>query len=596
MTGIAADPDNGDADDPVLPRAFGGYTLVALLGRGGMGEVYLAMRGGIEGISRRCVVKTLRPGFGDDREYVARFLDEARIVVQLLHRNICPVFDVGKIDGRYFLAMEYIAGRDLRTVADRLAQAGRGIDMRRVSADGIGLASHIVCEVLEALEHAHTLSDPATGDPLHLVHRDVSPHNVMVGYDGDVRLIDFGLAASTLKVEHTAPNVVMGKVGYMAPEHICGDPLDASADQFSAAVLAVELFTGQRFYEGMSNRDIYAAAATGGYRPPTMAMLPPALAAICNRALQAERRARYPSCGAFRAALDSWRYDVGLRGDGTVLRGVMRDVFADDIAHDRAILKAAAVTAGLPSDGLLTVPGPIPPRPQDTLKNPRIQSTPSERTPTVDDAGLTVSAPSAPLVLQPPPPAPRRAAPIAAVLGTVAVLAIGGFVVSKSSTSSASSTSSTSLTAPATTTTVTATETATPATAATETAATETAVAAATETAAATPTVDVVAASAHDAVVPKKRPPKPTATSTKPTPAPAPAPPKPTTKPTTKPRTEKRPAATAPLTVQLRWILATCPAAPCAKAIAGQKDTWGSLAPAALQSYRGQVNQCLDDC
>src|SRR5688572_4755788 len=156
----------------VFPRRFGNYTLVAPLARGGMGEVFLAKTGGVAGLEKRCVVKTLRPHLTDDREYVARFVDEARIVVQLGHRNICQVFDVGLVGERYYLAMEYIAGRDLKTLQARCDQ-------------GLiepGLALHVVNEVLEALDYAHRHVDAATGRPLLLVHRDISPQNVMISF------------------------------------------------------------------------------------------------------------------------------------------------------------------------------------------------------------------------------------------------------------------------------------------------------------------------------------------------------------------------------------------------------------------------------
>jgi eukaryotic-like serine/threonine-protein kinase len=332
--GTAADGTTvaGETGDE-LPRPFGSYTLLAPLGRGGMGEVFLAVREGFAGIGRRCVVKTLRPGFGDDQEYVARFLDEARVVVQLHHRNICPVFDVGKIGAQHYLAMEYIAGRDLRTVVKRAAEAGRPIDR--------GLALHLVGEILEALDYAHRSQDPQTGEPLQLVHRDVSPHNVMIGFEGDVRLIDFGLAASTLKLEHTAPNMVMGKVAYMAPEQVCAEVVDARTDQFAAAILAYELFTGERFYEDRPAREIFQLAAVGSHRPAAFASLPAELRAALDRALAADRHQRFPSCAELREALDGYRYQSGLRGDAPAMRAIMQQVFASDRSAERLLIAQA---------------------------------------------------------------------------------------------------------------------------------------------------------------------------------------------------------------------------------------------------------------
>jgi serine/threonine protein kinase len=577
-----------DIDQLVLPRAFGPYVLVSLLGRGGMGEVFLAMRGGIEGISRRCVVKTLRPGFGEDREYVARFLDEARVVVQLLHRNICPVFDVGKVDGRYYLAMEYISGRDLRSVSERLAAAGRPLHLtgNGAGADGagdLGLATHIVGEVLEALEHAHTSNDPATGEPLFLVHRDVSPHNVMVGFDGDVRLIDFGLAASTLKAEHTAPNIVMGKVAYMSPEQICGDPLDAAADQFSAAIMAVELFTGERFYGSLSNREIYAHAATGGYRPASMARLPEALRAILDRALAADRRHRFPSCGAMRSALDSWRHAAGTRGDGSLLRTRMREVFGDDIGQERVLLSRAAAAAGLSPDALGSRPmqASVPPADTDRMAS-AIVSSPQARGsgPIADpDLQLTVSSPSAAVTRGPPtsahitvqePSSRPRWAVAAGVLGAVAVGLVAVLVFrSPPPPKESTPVAAVVLPAPVQLTPPTPVPNVEPVP---EPAADPPVV----------PTVEPVAAMSA-APNPRKHTKSTAATPIVPT------------GPTTAAPTTDAPPSTAPPGIKLRWLKRTCPSLACTPALVARVD-WGRLEPGALQAFQSSLQVCVTEC
>ncbi len=270
-----------DAPPEEYPRAFGNYVLLAPLARGGMGEVFLAKHGSVRGLEKHCVVKTLRPHLTDDREYTTRFIDEARIVVQLGHRNICHVFDVGTVGERYYLAMEYIAGKDLRALTHDVAEKGNVVNP--------GLALHVVCEVLEALDYAHRHADAATGRPLLLVHRDVSPQNVMLSWEGEVKLIDFGLAASTLKMEQTSPNVVMGKLSYMAPEQVRGERVDGRADLFAVGVMLYEMLVGERFYEGRSPYEIL------GHRRP--GRLPPAQVGRPRR-----RHARHPRQGARRPA------------------------------------------------------------------------------------------------------------------------------------------------------------------------------------------------------------------------------------------------------------------------------------------------------
>ena len=313
-----------------LPRLFGNYTLLASLGKGGMGEVFLAKSGAVEGFEKHCVVKTLRPHLTDDREYVARFIDEARVVVQLNHKNVCQVFDVGLVGERYYLAMELIAGQDLRTLQDMVCGAGGGLEP--------ALVVHIMAEVLEALDYAHRLED-VQGNPLQLVHRDISPQNVMCSYEGEVKLIDFGLAASSVKIEKTSPNLVMGKLAYMSPEQIRGEIVDRSVDIFAAAVMLTELMLGHRFYEGLSTHETWTSAAKGGHRPAGYEGLDPALRVILDKALAVHRADRYQDGLALRSALLSWRQAQNLWSDGPALRTLMHEVFAKAAAGHRTMLQ-----------------------------------------------------------------------------------------------------------------------------------------------------------------------------------------------------------------------------------------------------------------
>ena len=338
-----------------FPRVFGRYTLLASLGRGGMGEVYAAsVAGGVGGIEKRCVVKTLHASGASDRESVTRFLDEARLAVLLNQRNICPVFDVGIVDGQHYLAMELIRGRDLRTLGHRARDVGVSI--------GVGLAIHIVTEALEGLDYAHELTDEA-GRPLNVVHRDVSPQNVMVSFDGDVKIIDFGLAASELKVEQTEANVVMGKVAYMPPEQVRGERADRSADVFAAAVVLYELLTGTRYYDGVAPLMLASDVAGGAHRPARMLTLDPGLRAILLSALEPRRDRRTSSAGAFADALRTWARTHQQTGDAAALRRLMRDLFG----APRDVWESAAFPAQRPTTQppLRVVRRDAPPDPAD---------------------------------------------------------------------------------------------------------------------------------------------------------------------------------------------------------------------------------------
>jgi tRNA A-37 threonylcarbamoyl transferase component Bud32 len=295
-----------------------------------MGTVFVARTGGISGIQKLCVIKTLRSHFAADTDYVLRFMDEARVVVALEHRNICRVSDVGHANGRYFMAMEYIRGTDLRAVWRRYADSGRPVPEP--------VALYLLSEALEALDYAHHLRDETTGLPLQLVHRDISPQNIMVGYQGEVKVIDFGLAASTLKLEKTAPQVVMGKVGYMSPEQARGDVVDHLTDQFAAGVVLYELLTGERYYEGMGPHQIWAVVGTGEYRPKKLGELPDDTRAIVERTLHPDKAQRFPSCSAFRQALLDVAYQRGYRVGGPEVREAMHQMFAAEVAQQRELV------------------------------------------------------------------------------------------------------------------------------------------------------------------------------------------------------------------------------------------------------------------
>ncbi len=194
------------------PRAFGRYSLLAPLAEGGMGALYLACQGE-RGLEKLCVIKTVLPQLADD-EYVARFRDEAKVVVRLSHGNLVPVFDAGTVRvperdrDEIYLAMEHVDGKDLRAVWNRCAQKG--------VAFPVDVAAYIARELARGLQHAHT-----TGD-IRLVHRDVSPPNILLSFAGEVKLTDFGLAASAIKKEKTAPGVIYGKVSYMSARASAG--------------------------------------------------------------------------------------------------------------------------------------------------------------------------------------------------------------------------------------------------------------------------------------------------------------------------------------------------------------------------------------
>jgi serine/threonine-protein kinase len=271
-----------------FPKRFGPYVLLDLIGQGGMGELFL---GAPLGDNRLCLIKTLKSLHLGDAEMRDRFLDEARVAVQLRHPNVCHVFEAGEADGQLFLAMEFVYGVTVLRLRSLVDGRGGALSPQTATALGVGL--------LAGLEAAHSAVDQSTGRALGVIHRDVSPQNAMVDVTGRVKVIDFGLAESTLKLVHTETNVVMGKIAYMAPEQARGEDVDATCDQFAAAVVLYELLARDRYYGDLPARGIWSAAGSGAFRPRAWDALPELLKPALARALAPDPQARFRTCAEF---------------------------------------------------------------------------------------------------------------------------------------------------------------------------------------------------------------------------------------------------------------------------------------------------------
>ncbi len=243
----------GQAPEALLPRRFGRLVLLKHMARGGMGEVFLATAGGIEGAERPCVVKIIRREHAADRSFLARFLDEARIQAQLCHPGVAQIQEAS-IDptGKPYVVLEYVEGRHLGELRHRATQLGTRVSWPDAVAIGVA--------VTDALAHVHERTD-AAGRPLAIVHRDLSPQNVMVGYGGEVKLIDFGTARGENRRCHTVAGVVFAKPGYVAPEVANNTPGGAPADLYAVGVMLWELLAGRRFLTGEASEHLTAVAA-----------------------------------------------------------------------------------------------------------------------------------------------------------------------------------------------------------------------------------------------------------------------------------------------------------------------------------------------
>ena len=317
-----------------FPRRFDQYVLLKPLARGGMGELYLAVSGS-RGMEKLCVIKTVLPNLVT-LENAKRFRDEAMVVVKLQHGNLVPVFDAGRHEKQVYIAMEYVDGKDLLAVWNRCAQ-------RRVPFP-IDVAVYIVKELARGLAYAHAFGG------LKLVHRDVSPANVLLSYTGEIKLTDFGLARSTLKLQQTAPGIIFGKLSYLAPEQARSEPLDGRTDIYAAGILLWELLTGQQLFpvktaapdDEAARRDS-TADALSRVRDPHVPLpskvtprVPPELDTIVMKALAPEPAQRYQTGEELRADLAAFLAATTPQTDAARLASFLRPLFQDIAEAERA--------------------------------------------------------------------------------------------------------------------------------------------------------------------------------------------------------------------------------------------------------------------
>jgi eukaryotic-like serine/threonine-protein kinase len=350
-----------------FPRRFGNYVLLRPLARGGMGALYLALSGPGDS-AKLCVIKTVLPHLAD-KEYLQRFRDEAKVVVRLSHGNLVPVFDSGQVAGEIYLAMDFVEGKDLRATWNRCAKKG--------IAFPIDVAVHLCRELARGLHYAHTFSD------IKLVHRDVSPPNVLLSYSGEVRLTDFGLAASTLKLEKTAPGIIYGKVSYMSPEQARGEPLDGRTDLYAAGIILWELLTGRQLFPsgkpGGAGKDVVTAEELlRRVRDPEViapskraTRVPPELDRIALRALAPKLADRYANCEELRQDLATFLAQTAPATDSVRVASFLTDLYGPDIESERIEREGLIKTArewfssgALPRAALLGAgAGVVPPPP-----------------------------------------------------------------------------------------------------------------------------------------------------------------------------------------------------------------------------------------
>jgi serine/threonine-protein kinase len=317
------------------PVWFGKYKLLERIAVGGMAEVFLAVRPGLEGFEKTLAIKRIRPHLSSEESFVKMFLNEAKLAAQLQHPNIVQIYDLGKINSSFYIAMEYISGRDMSRVVPKAEKNGIQFPMEY----GMAIAER----VLDGLAYAHTKTDDF-GGPLHVVHRDITPENIMVAWNGNVKILDFGIAKATTQTDQTKAGEIKGKLSYMSPEQGMGKVLDERSDIFTLGVVLYEWLTGYKLFTGENEMAILKSIIDGRIYPPSYFRddIPEPVEDILMRALQKDRDQRYQSASEMQFDIQQWLHAADFVPTSTHLANFMKQIFADEIEEERAALAAAA--------------------------------------------------------------------------------------------------------------------------------------------------------------------------------------------------------------------------------------------------------------
>jgi serine/threonine protein kinase len=296
---------------------YGSYSLLERVATGGMAEVFRAKRKGVEGFEKVVAVKRILPHLSSNKDFVDMFIEEAKMVASLSHPNIVQIFDLGRIDETYYIAMEFVEGKDLRTILTRARNLS--------TLPAVDLAALIAARVSAALEYAHRHRD-SNGQELRIVHRDVSPQNILVSDEGEVKLVDFGIAKAATKASHTDSGSLRGKLLYMSPEQAWGKPLDKRSDLFALGAVFFEILTGHLLFSASSEMSVLERVREARFVPPSSLnpAVPIELEAVVMRLLNKNPLERYQDASEVLLDLDSYLRRRPAVGSGDLSRFVKR--------------------------------------------------------------------------------------------------------------------------------------------------------------------------------------------------------------------------------------------------------------------------------
>ena len=378
--------------DERLPKDFGKYRLVRKIATGGMAEIFLAHEHSTP--DDLMVVKRILPHLIENNEFVSMFLDEARIAAQLHHENIVEITDVGRIEGAYYIAMEWVHGEDVRRIYNQAYKLQRSLPLSH--------SIRVIAEAAIGLGFAHRLPD-LTGKPMGVVHRDVSPQNILVTYDGRVKIVDFGIAKAERKVIRTRAGVLKGKYSYMSPEQAMGEPIDHRTDIFALGIILYETTTGNRLFKRHNELATLQAIMKCQLTPPSDVLqgYPVALEEIAMRALAKDVDDRYQHAEDFADDLMHFLRTSGLYVEPEAIAGFMQDLFGEELAQFAEEDAALAARASQPSMAKAASAPPPPLAPTATgtdevseaeIEDALIAAMSSQGKDTLDDAAHAIQA------------------------------------------------------------------------------------------------------------------------------------------------------------------------------------------------------------
>jgi serine/threonine protein kinase/Tfp pilus assembly protein PilF len=314
------------------PKQFGKYQLLDKIAVGGMAELFRAKLTGVEGFEKLIAIKKILPNLSQEEILVTSFIDEAKLAALLHHENIVQIYDFGSMDNDYFIAMEYLFGKDLRTIRQTAKERELPLGMENIL--------YIIARVCAGLDYSHNLKD-LHGQPLNIIHRDINPQNILVTYEGQVKIIDYGIAKAASHNTKTRENLIKGKLAYMSPEQANGQTIDYRSDIFSAGIILYELLAVRRMFKG-ETMQVLSLVREAQYDPPEEVIpnLPSKLNQILRRALAKDPKERYQSAGEMLADVEECAFEMSLRPNARNFAHYMKALFEDEYAEEELALWA----------------------------------------------------------------------------------------------------------------------------------------------------------------------------------------------------------------------------------------------------------------